>query len=57
MGHLGYLTQIGHEEDILPAMRDLMEDHYRLGKPDDAQGVRDFRREGRHGGYRVEISS
>ena len=30
MGHLGYLTQIGHEEDILPAMRDLMEDHYRL---------------------------
>ena len=24
MGHLGYLTQIGHEEDILPAMRDLM---------------------------------
>lgn len=30
MGHLGYLTQIGHEEDILPAMRDLMDDHYRL---------------------------
>lgn len=30
MGHLGYLTQIGHEEDILPAMRDLIEDHYRL---------------------------
>lgn len=30
MGHLGYLTQIGHKEDILPAMRDLMEDHYRL---------------------------
>ena len=45
MGHLGYLTQIGHEEDgrSLPS-----------GKPDDAQGVRDFRREGRHGGYRVE---
>ncbi len=30
MGHLGYLTQIGHEEDILPALKDLMEDHYRL---------------------------
>ena len=54
MGHLGYLTQIGHEEDILPAMRDLMEDHYRLESRMMLKGVRDFRREGRHGGYRVE---
>lgn len=30
MGHLGYLTQIGREEDIIPAMEELINDHYRL---------------------------
>ncbi len=30
MGHLGYLTQIGREEDILPAMEDLIAGHFRL---------------------------
>ena len=30
MGHLGYLTQIGREEDIIPAIEDLIQDHYRL---------------------------
>ncbi len=30
MGHLGYLTQIGREEDIIPAMEELIGDHYRL---------------------------
>lgn len=30
MGNLGYLTQIGREEDIFPALRELMADHYRV---------------------------
>lgn len=30
LGTLGYLAQIGREEDILPALRELVEDHYEL---------------------------
>ena len=30
MGHLGYLTQISREEDIFPALRELIADHYRV---------------------------
>lgn len=32
MGHLGYLTQISREEDIVPGLKELMADHYRLEK-------------------------
>lgn len=30
MGNLGYLTQIGREKDIIPALRELIADHYRI---------------------------
>lgn len=30
MGNLGYLTQISRENDIIPALRDLISDHYKL---------------------------
>lgn len=30
MGHLGYLTQISEEKEIVPALDELIQDHYRL---------------------------
>lgn len=32
MGHLGYLTQISREEDIIPALEELIANHYKLEK-------------------------
>lgn len=32
MGHLGYLAQISREDEIVPALEELMADHYRLEK-------------------------
>ena len=46
MGTLGYLAQIGREEDILPALDELIARSLRTGAEDYAKGNCDFRREG-----------
>ena len=46
MGTLGYLAQIGREEDILPALDELIADHYGLEQRIMLKRNCDFRREG-----------